>query len=122
MGNLNLDVICVNNYILNHKKEFNREIGKMIREWRLKRNISIDEMSAMTFMSTSYITQLENGVNGITLSKFIIICNALEIELKEILEMYLYTKKLSNEDILFLKLQEGKDISENILEFMKEKN
>lgn len=120
MKKVDLDVVCVNHYIVNHKKEFNKEIGKMIREWRVKRNISIDEMAAMTFMSTSYITQLENGVNGITLSKFITICNALEINLKEILEDYLYTKQ-SNEDILFAKLQDEKNLSENIIDFMKEK-
>ena len=78
-------------------------------------------MSCLTLMGPSYINQLEKGTNGISLNKFIIICNALEINLKEALEMYLY-KKESNEDILFNKLQEGKNISENVLNFMRYKN
>ena len=121
MAKMNLDIISVNHYILNHKKELNKEMGKIIRMWRIKRKISLEEMSAMTFMSTSYITQLENGVNGITMSKFIIICNALEIELKEILQMFIFTQ-YSNEDILFSKLQDGKNLSENVIDFLKDKN
>lgn len=120
MKKINLDVICVNHYIMNHRKSFNKELGNIIREWRKEKNISIDEMATMTFMSSSYIVQLENGVNGVSLNKFIMICNALGIELNEILKDFLYIKK-SNEDILFEKLQEGKDISKNIKDFIQEK-
>ena len=120
MGNVNLEVLKVNNYIVTHRAEFNKEIGNMIKEWRLKKKLSVEEMSTMTLINPSYINQLEKGINGITLNKFILICNALEINLKEVLEMYLYVKE-SNEDFLYNKLQSGKNISENILEFMKYK-
>ncbi|MBR3613785.1 MAG: helix-turn-helix transcriptional regulator [Clostridia bacterium] len=118
MNNVSIDVLEVNNYIVKHRREFNKEIGKMIKEWRLKKKISIEEMSCMTFMAPSYINQLERGTNGISLNKFILICNALEINLKEVLEIYIY-KKQTNEDVLYSKLQEGKCISENILEYIK---
>ena len=119
--NISLEILKVNNYIVTHRTEFNKEIGNMIKEWRIKKGLSIEEMSCLTLMGPSYINQLEKGTNGISLNKFIIICNALEINLKEALEMYLY-KKESNEDILFNKLQEGKNISENVLNFMRYKN
>ena len=86
----------------------------------MKRNLSIEEMATMTLMAPSYINQLEKGTNGISLNKFILICNALEIDLKEVLQMYLFTKE-TNEDILYKKLQERKNISKNILDFMKDK-
>ena len=120
MKNISLDILKVNNYIITHRNEFNKEIGNMIKEWRTKRNISIEDMSCLTLMGPSYINQLEKGVNGISLNKFILICNALEIDLKEALEMYLYTKE-SNEDILYQELQKGKNVSLNIVEFMKNK-
>jgi len=120
LKNVSLEVLKVNNYVATHRKEFNKEIGNMIKEWRTKRGISIEEMSCLTLMGPSYINQLEKGKNGISLNKFILICNALEIDLKEALEMYLYVKE-SNEDFLYEKLQEGKNISNNIIDFMKEK-
>lgn len=120
MENISLDILRVNNYITTHRAEFNKEIGNMIKEWRVKRNLSIEEMATMTLMAPSYINQLEKGTNGISLNKFILICNALEIDLKEVLQMYLFTKE-TNEDILYKKLQERKNISKNILDFMKDK-
>lgn len=112
------EILKINTYINNHKNEFNKEIGIMIKEWRTKRNISLEEMSMMTLMSPSYINQLERGVNGISLNKFIIICNALKINLKEVLDEYMFTD-IGNEDYLYKELQEGKNISENVIEFMK---
>ena len=120
MEKINLEVLAVNNYIFTHKIEFNKEIGNMIRDWRLKKKLSIEEMATMTLMAPSYINQLEKGTNGISLNKFILICNALEINLKEVLQMYMYAKK-NYEDLLFEKLQDEKNISENILKFMKDK-
>lgn len=120
MDKVNLDVLKVNNYIFTHRKEFNKEIGGMIKEWRIRKKLSLEEMATMTLMTPSYINQLERGINGITLNKFILICNALEINLKEILQMYLFCKE-TNEDYLYRELQENKNLSKNVLEFMKNK-
>ena len=120
MENVSLEILKVNNYIFTHRKEFNKEIGKMIKEWRIRRNLSIEDMACLTLMGPSYINQLEKGANGISLNKFIIICNALEINLKQVLEMYLYTKE-NNEDILYRELQKEKNIAINMIEFIKNK-
>ena len=109
MFNSNLETIGVNQYIFNHKKEFNIEIGSKIKELRTKKNISADQMAARTMMAPSYIMQIENGTNGVTLNKFVIICNALEIEPKEILDDFLYGSKTKKD----------KNLSKNIINYLK---
>lgn len=121
MNNLSSEIVNVNQYILNHKKEFNKEIGEVIRNMRNQKDVSIDLMASRTLMQPSYIAQIENGVNGLTLNKFVMVCNALETDPGEVLENFLYTSKL-NEDLLYNELQNGKNISKNILDFMKLKH
>lgn len=121
MNNIETDVIEVNQYILNHKKEFNIEFGKKLKEIRIKQGITLEKMSTLTLMAPTYIGQLENGSNGLSLNKFIIICNALKINVQDVLKDFLFVKDAS-EDILFEELQGGKNISENIIEFVKRKN
>lgn len=118
MFNSNLETVGVNQYIFNHKKEFNIEIGSKIKELRTKKNISADQMAARTMMAPSYIMQIENGTNGVTLNKFVIICNALEIEPKEILDDFLYGSK-TNEDLIYNELQKDKNLSRNIINYLK---
>lgn len=120
MNNIETDVIEVNQYILNHKKEFNIELGKKLKEIRIKQGITLEKMSNLTLMAPTYIGQIENGSNGLSLNKFIIICNALKINVQDILKDFLFIKNAS-EDILFEELQGGKNISENIIKFVKRK-
>lgn len=121
MNNLKTEIIEVNQYILNHKKEFNKELGNKIKKIRLENGLTLDEMADLTLMAPTYIAQLENGTNGLSLNKFIIICNALKINTQEVLKDFLFVKE-SNEDILFEELQNGKNISENIIKFVKRKD
>ena len=72
---LNKEILYLNQYICNHKNKFNKEIGGVIKEIRIKKNISLDEMSIHTFMSPIYLSQIEKGINGISLNKFVLICN-----------------------------------------------
>lgn len=120
MYNSNLETLKVNQYIFNHKKEFNKEIGLKIKEIRISKNISTSDLAMRTMMTPTYIIQIENGIYGLTLNKFIIICNALEVNPNNILEDFTFGSK-QNEDILFNELQQGKNISENIENYMKNK-
>lgn len=120
MYNETSNIIKVNEYIVNHKKEFNKEIGLLIKKIRIQKRISIKYVSERTMMSDAYIKQIEAGIYGISLSKFIIICNALEIEPNSIIENYILGCK-KNEDLFYNNLQKSKNLSENILDFMKEK-
>lgn len=121
MRQIENNIITVNQYIYNHKKEFNKEIGEKLKEIRLNKKISMECMSSRCLMSSSHLKQIENGINGITLNKFIIICNALEINPQEILEEFVLISTI-NDNILFLNLQRNKNVSKNIIEFMKNKN
>jgi len=78
MFNSNLETVNVNQYIFNHKKQFNIEIGSKIKEIRNKKNISTEQMAIRTMMTPSYIMQIENGTNGVTLNKFVIIITGIE--------------------------------------------
>lgn len=118
MFNSNMETLNVNQYIFNHKKEFNIEIGSKIKEIRVKKNISAEQMAIRTMMAPSYIMQIENGTNGVTLNKFVIICNALEIEPKDILDDFLYGSK-TNEDLIYNELQNDKNLSKNVMNYLK---
>ena len=113
-------IMDVNNYIRSHKKELNREVGDLIKKIRNEKNILTEQFASRLNVSQPYVVQLEKGDVGISLNKFILICNALEIEPKEILDQFLLHSK-NNEDILYKELQEDKNISKNILEFIKNK-
>ena len=120
MYNSNSETLKENQYIFNHKKDFNKEIGLKIKEIRISKNISTSDLAMRTMMTPTYIIQIENGIYGLTLNKFIIICNALEVNPNNILEDFTFGSK-QNEDILFNELQQGKNISENIENYMKNK-
>lgn len=116
----NADIIKVNEYIIKHKKEFNKEIGKLIKLNRIQKNVDSKTFSERTMISENYIRQIENGSYGLTLSKLIIISNALEIPPYDIIDNFTFSYK-KIEDLLYNKLQNNKNISKNIFDFLKEK-
>ena len=120
MYDINLETLMANQYLFNHKKQFNIEVGMKIKEIRTNKKMPKKEMAFQTLMSPTYITQIENGINGITLNKFIIICNALQIHPKEILDDFLFDYN-TNEVILYDELQQDKNIVENIKNYLKNK-
>ena len=76
-------------------------IGKILKEERLKRNLTIEQLSKMTNISKSEISRIENGKvrkpKGILLYR---LCNALYLDYDkvirerwEILPTFLYGRK-----------------------------
>lgn len=120
MNNKYSDIINVNAYILKHKQDFIKDIGRMLKNERISKNITLEEIALRTQTSTSYVSQIEKGNYGLSLIKFITICNALEVN-ESILDKFLYTGK-KDEDLLYYELQNGKNISQNIVDYMKDKN
>ena len=55
------DIIKVNEYFLKHKKDFNEEIGKLIKKSRIEKKISIKLFSERTMISESYIKQMKEA-------------------------------------------------------------
>ena len=111
----------MNEYILKEKRRLNLEIGEKLREKRREKNVNLVELAEKTNTSQTYISQIEKGEYSISLFKFIFFCNALEINVLEFLDEFIY-KEQSNEDILYEKLQNDKNLSKNVLEYLKEKS
>lgn len=120
MNNKSSDILTVNTYILEHKEDFIKDIGEVLKEERINKNITLEEVALRTKSSTSYINQIERGTYGLSLIKFITMCNALEVN-EKILERFLYAGK-RNEDMLYYELQNGKNLSKNIIDYLKDKN
>ncbi len=119
MNNDSSDILCVNKYILEHKENFIKDIGEILKNERINKKISLEEVALRTQTSTSYISQIEKGTYGLSLIKFITMCNALEIN-EKILERFLYGSK-KNEDILYYELQKNKNLSKNVINYLKRK-
>lgn len=113
-------ITAINQYLVNHKDNFNKEIGIIIKDIRASKNISIESFSGMISTSNSYACQIEHGSNGLSLIKFILICNALKVNPKQLLKDFIYIDE-DNEDILYKELQHSKNISKNMINYMKNK-
>ena len=121
MNKKNLEIQNINNYILKKKNNLNKEIGEKLKRIRREKNISLNDFAEYTNTSASYINQIEKGEYGMSLFKFILFCNALEINSLDFLEEFIFCEK-EDEKILCDILQKNKNIADNIIEFMKEKN
>ncbi len=113
-------ITAVNQYLMKHKDNFNFEIGTAIKEIRCSKDISVGTFSRMIYTSNSYASQIEQGSNGLSLIKFILICNALKVKPDQFLNNYIYFEE-DNEDILYKELQQSKNISNNMINYMKNK-
>lgn len=113
-------ITAINQYLLKHKENFNKDIGTIIKNIRFNKNISVEVFSGMISTSNSYVSQIEQGSNGLSLIKFILICNALKIKPNKLLDNFIYFDD-DNEDILYNELQQDKNISENVINYIKNK-
>lgn len=111
------DIIRVNQYIYDHKKTFNEEIGSRIKSFRKINNVTIEEFSEKSLMSINQLSHLENGNNGITLNKFIIICNSLCCKPNTLLEPYIFSANY-NEDLFYNEIQNDKSLPRNLLNYL----
>lgn len=121
MLDMNIERInTINQYLIKHKEDFNKELGIIIKNIRTSKDISIEAFSEMISTSNSYICQIEQGNTGISLIKFVSICNALKVKPNQLLNNFIYFDE-DNEDILYTELQENKNISKNVINYMKNK-
>lgn len=63
-------------------------LATVIRQRRLVLNYSQDYVAGKLEMSQNAYSKLELGQTGITLGKFIVLCQALEIEVEALLSTY----------------------------------
>lgn len=115
----NSEISSVNQYLNENKIKFNKEIGKIIKEEKEYKKISNIVLAERSYMSPLYLSQIEKGKYNISLLKFISICNSLEIYPNQLLEPFLVGCK-KEEDKFFYILQKEKNITTNIIEYIKE--
>lgn len=63
-------------------------LATVIRERRLQLNYSQDYVAGRLEMSQNAYSKMELGQTGITLGKFIVLCEALEIDMTDMLALY----------------------------------
>lgn len=63
-------------------------LAMVIRKRRLELNYSQDYIAAKLGMSQNAFSKLELGHTGITIGKFMVICDSLEIGMSELLKRY----------------------------------
>ncbi|GIN57964.1 hypothetical protein J8TS2_22830 [Lederbergia ruris] len=89
------------------------EIGKRIRHLRIAKNLKISELAKKSFVSQSYLSDIERGRTAPSLDKLNIICSALGISLSEffgtvptmsseIIRLVENAQKLTNQEIELL--------------------
>lgn len=88
------------------KKEIDKLVGKIVQEYRLKENLTQDELAEKLNLTQKYISRIENGASGLgheTLIKY--------IDYLGITPNRLYADLLTNEKIK-KQIQISKDINE----------
>ena len=102
------------------KSDINRHIGKVCQEYRLKNNLTQNQVSELTGLEPRHISQIERGLSKGSIDTLLKLCNAYKITPDVILYDLLdeNTKKsISIYDNDFKKL--NKRYKESILFFIK---
>ncbi|MBS5857765.1 MAG: helix-turn-helix domain-containing protein [Clostridia bacterium] len=102
------------------KSDINRHIGKVCQEYRLKNNLTQNQVSELTGLEPRHISQIERGLSKGSIDTLLKLCNAYKITSDVILYDLLdeNTKKsISIYDNDFKKL--NKRDKESILFFIK---
>lgn len=105
--------------ILENKKLMIRNIGKILKEERIKKGITRKQLSDSTNISENYIGYIEQGKYGISLLKFILITNEIGLNpnfvINRAIEMGNRREKIyKKRDV------EEKDIIKEILMYLKQ--
>lgn len=92
-------------------------IGKLVREYRLKKNLTKQELAELSDLSLPFINLVENNRRNLSVDTLLRILQAMEIEPSDFFKPLSYS---SNQDLQLLieKLQVKEDSSEYIKVFL----
>ena len=92
-------------------------IGKLVREYRLKKNLTQQELAELSDLSLPFINLVENNRRNLSVDTLLSILQAMEIEPSDFFKPLSYS---SNQDLQLLieKLQVKEDSSEYIKVFL----
>ena len=93
-------------------------IGKLVREYRLKKNLTQQELAELSDLSLPFINLVENNRRNLSVDTLLRILQAMEIEPSDFFKPLSYS---SNQDLQLLieKLQVKEDSSEYIKVLLK---
>lgn len=89
-------------------------LGKRIREERLKLNLTQEKLAEDVSLSPAYIGQIERGERSLTLEKLVSIVNRLGVTVDYLLTDS-FTSKDDNLNNILLQLIDGKNDNEKML-------
>ena len=92
-------------------------IGKLVREYRLKKNLTQQELAELSDLSLPFINLVENNRRNLSVDTLLRILQAMEIEPSDFFKPLSYS---SNQDLQLLieRLQVKEDSSEYIKVFL----
>lgn len=61
------------------KSDINRHIGKVCQEYRLKNNLTQNQVSELTGLEPRHISQIERGLSKGSIDTLLKLCNAYQI-------------------------------------------
>ena len=98
-----------------------QNINNQIRDLRIAKKITQQELAEKTNLSVAYISQIENSHRSISLETFIKIVRALEISLSDFFIPYSVTHDTELIELLLeiQKYQQHKKIVQKILEILE---
>lgn len=71
--------------IIKKKSEVKKRFGLKVRQYRVLRNISQEELGDLTGLHRTYISSVERGLQNISLENIYVISVALDIKMSELL-------------------------------------
>lgn len=105
-----------------NKENILKIIGKNIKQIRLLKNLTQEELAEKLDKSVNFISLIERGESGISISTIIDICNALQINSDELFNGLINKKVVTEDEFItnFLNMfdREDKKIVKSLMEYI----
>ena len=99
--------------LIDEKEIVLKYLGIQLSKIRKSKNVTLEAMADKTFLSESYIRAIEKGLYACSIINFLKLCLALQVNPNVLLDELINNK---TNDIIY---NENKDISKNIVEYLK---
>lgn len=105
-----------------NKKDINSEYGKILKSYRKKNNLTLENVAELSGLAPRYISQIERGELKGSINTLLNFCNAYKITPNDILLDFLDDKNASVQDSYDFKINQlsmrDKEIIDDLLEFL----
>ena len=104
------------------KKDINIEYGKILRNYRKKNNLTLENVSEISGLAPRYISQIERGESIGSINTLLNLCNAYKITPNDILLGFLDFNDDSKKETYDYKINKlslrDKEIIDDLLDFL----